>query len=167
MDPHQFNADPQPAFHLNADPDLRLQCGSRTCPSSKQCESATTVLLTLQGSILSLHTFTFIVSVYGTPRLHFQPLTLLNFASPDQLCTLMRSQADPDPLPSCCGCHIMDPYSRFYTSPSFQWPLPLFPPAGQSAFTSSRCGRGIPPPPHPNSPLYRTIWKSTAICKVR
>ena len=76
-DPHPSNADPDPAFHFHADPDriqpftfMRSEPGS--CFSSKLWESATIVLQTLQGSILSLQTS--IVGVHGPPRLYFEPL---------------------------------------------------------------------------------------------
>ncbi len=50
-----------------------FQCGygSRSCSSSKWCESATTGLQTLQASVLSLQATIF--SVHGPPRLHFEP----------------------------------------------------------------------------------------------
>jgi hypothetical protein len=51
-----------------------------------------------RGSILSLHPA--IVSVHGPPRLHFEPLKLLNFdlnADPD-LDLAFHSNADPDSM---------------------------------------------------------------------
>jgi hypothetical protein len=94
-DSHHFNADPDPdpAFHLNADP------GSGSCSSSRWCESATTGLQTLPCSFLSLHVsiLSFHASVFsvhdGPPRLHSEPRKLLNFdfnADPDPAVYLMR-----------------------------------------------------------------------------
>jgi hypothetical protein len=90
LDPaFHFNADPDPAFHFNADP----ESGSRSC-SSKQCESVSTGLYTLQGSILSLHAS--LMSVHGPPRRHFELLKLLNLffnANPDPA---FHSNTDPE-----------------------------------------------------------------------
>jgi hypothetical protein len=66
---------------------IRIQIFS----SLELCESDTTGLQTLQGSISNLHAFT--VSVHGPPR----PLKLLNFdfnADPDPT---IYSNTDPDP----------------------------------------------------------------------
>ncbi len=58
------------------------------------CEFATTGLQTLHGSILSLQASTVIVQ--SPPRLHFEPLKLLNsdiIADADPALTLMRIRA--------------------------------------------------------------------------
>ncbi len=80
--------DPDPTFHFNADPDPTFHL--MRC-LSKWCEAATTNQQILQGSNLSLHAS--IVSVYGSLRLHCEPLKLLN---PDPY-PAFHSNADPDP----------------------------------------------------------------------
>jgi hypothetical protein len=74
-----FNVDPDPAFHSNAEP------------------NATTCVWILQDSILSLKAS--IVSVHSPQRLYFEPLKLLNFdlsVDPD---LAFHSKTDPDPAP--------------------------------------------------------------------
>ncbi len=53
MDPHHFNADPDPAFHFNADPDPIFHFNADPDPAPHQID-ATTGLQTLHASILSL-----------------------------------------------------------------------------------------------------------------
>jgi hypothetical protein len=73
-DPHYFNADPDPAVHLNADQDLDLTFHFNAdpdrgpVPASHQSDAnlATTGLQALLGSILSLHASTVSVPVYGS-----------------------------------------------------------------------------------------------------
>jgi hypothetical protein len=95
-DPHNFNADPNPAIHFNVDPDTDTVFHFNANPVRIQI-----VLLPLikemrifdhwstdpPGPIISLQAS--IVSVYGLPRLYFQPLGLVNF----------DFNADPDPGP--------------------------------------------------------------------
>jgi hypothetical protein len=53
-DPHHFNADPDPAFHFNADPDsdpaLHFNSNPEPAPHQSNGNSATTALQPLQGS---------------------------------------------------------------------------------------------------------------------
>jgi hypothetical protein len=77
-----LNVDPDPAFHLNAVPDLtfHFKMSIRIL-----CESATNGQQTFQGHIVSFHAS--IVSVHNPSWPHVEPLKLLNF----------DFNADPDP----------------------------------------------------------------------
>jgi hypothetical protein len=97
VDPHHFNVDPDPAFHFNADPD----------PTPLQND----------GNLRQV--------VFRPPRLHFEPLKLLNFnfnADPDPA---FHSQADRIliQLPKILGIWICNPdrklYCRHSGHPSF------------------------------------------------
>ncbi len=82
-DPQQFNADPDPTFHLNADPDP-LQGDRNLRPLS---------ILSLRASIVTAH----------SPRINLEPLKLLNFdfnADPDPA----SKKTGPDPQPCLLAC---------------------------------------------------------------
>ncbi len=94
-DPHHLNADRirVPLFLL-IQIRIRLltwmRTGSRSCSSSKWCKSATLGLQrTFTWHHFSLHASA--LSVLGPPRLHFEPLKLLN----------LDFNADPDPAFNC------------------------------------------------------------------
>jgi hypothetical protein len=51
-----LDADPDPTFHFNADPDLSLKCGSESCSSSiRNSWSANPSRLLIGASIASVH----------------------------------------------------------------------------------------------------------------
>jgi hypothetical protein len=80
-DPHHFYADPDPdsAFDINADPDSAFHFNPVPNPAPHQGDATLrlpgTGLQALQGSILRATPP--IVSIYGPPRLHFEPLKIL------------------------------------------------------------------------------------------
>ncbi len=104
-EPHNFNADPDPAFNFDADPDPTFQFN--TGPDMNQDPDPVFIkvmqicdhyLQTPHDSILSLHAS--IVSVHGSSKCYvFKPLLLLNFyyhADPD-MDPAFHSNADLDP----------------------------------------------------------------------
>ncbi len=97
VDPHHFNADPDPnqdtTFHFNANPDPDQDPHQNDDANLRPLFS--TVPQNLHGFILRLNAS--IMSVNGPPRLHFEPLYLLNFdfnADPDPV---FHSNEDPNP----------------------------------------------------------------------
>jgi hypothetical protein len=87
-DPHHFNANPDPSFPFDSDPDPTLAARS----SSQWCKFSTTGLQTLHGSILNFRAS--IVSVHGPPWLHFE---LLKFEFVPDPGPVFCSSANPDP----------------------------------------------------------------------
>ncbi len=80
--------------HCGSGSDFSLWCVSRSCSTWKWCESATTGIQILQGSI------------FEPQRFHCEPLMLLNFYfnARIQLPKIMRFCTDPNPLP--CQCKL-------------------------------------------------------------
>ncbi len=81
--------------------DFSFQCGFGSCSSSNWCKSATTVIETLNGSILIL----------GLSKLYYEHLRLLNFDCDAELDPafdfdadppMTQILADPDPLSTDC-----------------------------------------------------------------
>ncbi len=105
--------DPEPTLHFNADLNpAPHQNGANLQPLVYRVQ-------TLQKSIMSFHAS--IVRVHGPPRLHTEPLKLLNFdinanpafhsnadpdpasqniADPDPASQIIRTHADPDAQPA-------------------------------------------------------------------
>ncbi len=86
-DPHNFNADPDPAFHFNADPDPDPAFHFNADPDLDLVPHQS------DGNLQTLEyrpSKASIVSVLGPPRVYIEPLKLLNF----------DFNAHPDPYPA-------------------------------------------------------------------
>jgi hypothetical protein len=81
--------------------------GSSFSSSSKWCQSATTGLQTLQGSILNLQAY--IVSFHGPPWLHLESLKLINFDLNEDPDPAFHSNADPDSFSHSFSMRIRNP----------------------------------------------------------
>ncbi len=99
-DPHHFHADPDPAFHCNADPDLDPPFHFNADPNPDP----------------ELHQSERICNHWSAYALHgsIQPLTILNFdfnADPDPA---FHSNAGPDPDPAYRNNADPDPQPRLF-----------------------------------------------------
>jgi hypothetical protein len=119
--------DPDPAYYLNADPDPTFNLDEDPDPSSHQSDASVRPMVSRPSRAPFFSLDASFISVHCYPRLHLEPLKLLNFdfiADPDPAFPLIRIQNNADP----CGSEAATLHASATTTVSyycsFQWPNP-------------------------------------------